>query len=602
MMEVGCESGGAAGATFAAALQFFAASQCLVQEPWPPQANVQNGTHFDFIVVGGGTAGATLAARLSALPVSVLLLEAGGDPPQDSIIPGFKDSMKRSYYDWNFTTTNDYYSSQSLQDGSQRQPRGKMLGGSGSINDMIYSRGFPADYDDWASIVGEGWNWDNVLSYFKKTEYLTDERITINPDLASLHGFDGEIEVSGSTDSTFATDKFLEAFKELNFNIVQDMTNPNTIGAGRFSHTIKDGKRHSSLTALLNKASERNNLFVLKEAHVVKILVENETAYGVKVLLEGDEFIFYADKEIIMTAGTFNTAKLLLHSGIGPKEHLEEMGISVVKDLPVGENLHDHVMVLTYLAADNGTCDLDKNNVHMDTIRYLYDRSGSLVRTSDLGAYISYNEAANVPDFAIYPTCIYANSDFYVACLEILGFKASICEKIDSLNKDLEILSLAVVNLKPKSRGRVRLQSLDPLDPPLIYSGTFNDGSDLDYYPGAIETARSIASTSYFNSKNAFVVEFDIEQCNDFIDREYLECLAKATAMSAWHAVGTAAMGTVVDSELRVKGINGLRVADASVMPNVVRGNTNSPVVMIAEKAADYIKDYYKTLGYLNKN
>ncbi|XP_050346212.1 ecdysone oxidase-like [Nymphalis io] len=596
MREVGCDGGGASGATFAAALQFLAASTCLLQEPWPPQADVQNGTHFDFIVVGGGTAGATLAARLSALSVNVLLLEAGGDPPQDSIIPGFKDIMKRSNYDWNFTSTNDNYSSQALQNGSQRQPRGKMLGGSGSINDMIYSRGFPADYDEWASIVGENWSWNNVLTYFKKTENLTDERITINRDLASFHGFDGEIEVTGSTDSTFTTDKFLEAFKELNFSIVKDMTNPSTIGAGRFSHTIKDGKRHSSLTALLNKASEKKNLFVLKNALVAKILVHNETAYGVKVLLEDDEFIFYADKEIIISAGTFNTAKLLLLSGIGPKEHLEEMGISVIKDLPVGENLHDHVMVLTYLAAQNGTCDLDKKNVHMETIKYLYDRSGSLVRTSDLGAYISYNKSLNVPDFAIYPTCMTANSAFYNPCLEILGFNEGICEKIDSLNRDFEILSLAVVNLKPKSRGRVRLQSLDPLDPPLIYSGTFNNSSDLDYYPDAIQTAWSIANTSHFNSKNASVVVFDIEQCNDLFERKRLECLARATAMSAWHAVGTAAMGTVVDSELKVKGIVGLRVADASVMPTVVRGNTNSPVVMIAEKAADYIKEYYKII------
>ncbi|CAH2106839.1 unnamed protein product [Euphydryas editha] len=596
MVELSCASTGAAGATFTAALQFFAASQCLLQEPWPPQADVKNGTHFDIIVVGGGTAGATLAARLSDLPVKILLVEAGGDPPQDSIIPGLKDSMKGSYYDWNFTTTDDYYSSQALQDGSQRQPRGKMLGGSGSINDMIYSRGFPADYDEWASIVGDDWNWSNVLTYFKKTEHLTDERITVDPELSYLHGFDGEIEVYGSNDSPFATDKYLEAFEELGLDIVKDMTNPFKIGAGRFSHTIKDGKRHSSLTAMLNKASEKNNLYVLKDAHVAKILVENDTAYGVKVLLNDDELQFFADKEVVVTAGTFNTPKILMLSGIGPKEHLDEMGINVVKDLPVGENLHDHIMVLTHLAADNGTCYTSKEDAHMETIKYLYDRSGSLVRSSDVGAYLSFNkETKNVPDFAIYPTCVRVNSDFYVPCRKILGFKRSICEKIDTLNKEYEIITLAVVNLKPKSRGTVLLQSLDPLDPPLIYSGTFNDMRDLDNYPDAIEFARSVAGTYYFSSKNAFVIDLDIDECDDIFDRERLECIAIATAMSAWHAVGTAAMGTVVDSELRVKGVTGLRVADASVMPKVVRGNTNSPVVMIAEKAADYIKH---SLGY----
>lgn len=500
--------------------------------------------------------------------------------------------MKNSYYDWNFTTVDDYYSSQALENGRQKQPRGKMLGGTGSINDMIYSRGFPADYNDWASLVGDEWNWTNVLKYFKKTEYLTDERITEHPELAQLHGFEGEIEVAGSRQSTFTTDKYLEAFEELGFNIVSDMTNPDIIGAGRFSHTIRDGRRHSSLTALLNQASNRTNLHVLKDAQVTKILIDNSTAHGVQVWLGDAEVYFYASKEIIITAGTFNTAKLLLLSGIGPKDHLEYVGIEVVEDLPVGNNFHDHTMVLTYLAAENGTCHSDEQTSHLNAIQYLYDRSGFLSKTSDLGAYISFNNSTkNVPDFAIYPSCMPVNSGFYTSCREMLGFEEHICKNIENINRKYEIFSLAVVNLKPKSRGRVRLESLDPLDPPLIHSGTFSDDSDLDNYPEAIKTAWSIADTKYFKSKNAFVIDLEIDQCNGTYNDEYLKCLAKNTVMSAWHAVGTAAIGTVVDSNLRVKGINQLRVADASVMPSVVRGNTNSPVVMIAEKAADFIKE-----------
>ncbi|XP_045497792.1 glucose dehydrogenase [FAD, quinone]-like [Colias croceus] len=595
MIETSCIGlgSGAVGATITATLQFFAASQCLLQDSWPEHANLENGTSFDFIVVGGGTAGAVVAARLSELrDYTVLLIEAGGDPPPESVIPGFRNSMKNSKVDWNFTTTNDNYSSQALQHGRQRQPRGKMLGGSGSINDMIYARGFPIDYDEWATTLGDEWSWNNVLEYFKKTEYLTDERIINDPLLTELHGFTGEIEVTGSLESTRTTDKLLEAFDEMGFNIVKDMTNPYVIGAGRFSHTIRSGKRESSVTALLNKASKRDNLYILKEAVVTKILVEKNKAYGVKVLMDDDVFYFYGSKDIVISAGTFNTAKLLLLSGIGPREHLEEMNIEVHADLPVGENLHDHVMVLTFLEADEGTCTVDEKENYFEMIKYLYDKSGFYVRSSDLAAYISYNSSMkNVPDFGLYPTCMGINEGFYDPCVKTLGFKPYICEKVAAVNQEKEIFIFPVVNLKPKSRGKVLLKSTDELVAPLIYSGVFSNQEDLVHYPEAMRTAWSIVNTTYFSEKNAQVIDLNVKECRGLSGDELLTCIARSMATSAWHAVGTASMGTVLDSKLRVKGIRGLRVADASVMPNVIRGNTNAPVVMIAEKAADFIKE-----------
>ncbi|XP_053607565.1 ecdysone oxidase-like isoform X2 [Plodia interpunctella] len=584
-----CATGGAVTSTLTAAIQFFAASQCVLTGPWPQHGTPANESRFDFIVVGAGSAGAALAARLADTDAAVLLLEAGGDPPQEAIIPGFRDSLKGGKYDWNFTTEDDKFSSQALKGGRQRQPRGRMLGGSGSMNDMIYARGFPADYHEWAEIAGDDWDWDKVLEYFKKTEHLTDEAIVYNPHLMKYHGRGGEIEVAGLNASTFETDRFLDAFRELGFNMVDDMTNPEVIGAGRFSHTIRNGQRDSSLTALLNK--DKPNLFVFKNAFATQVLIENSTAYGVKVVSGDVDFQFYAKKEVIVSAGTFNTAKLLMLSGIGSKEHLEGFGIKVESDLPVGNNLHDHVMVLTFLAADNGTCFTDQASLYMDMIRYLYDKTGSFSYSNSMGAYVSLNGDPSVPDFAIYPVCIpMGNSYYQQGCSEILGFQDAICTTLSEKNKEYELLSLAVVLLKPKSRGAVRLRSTDPSDSPLIYSGTFNNPDDLADFPEVIELVHSIVNTSYFKRMNAHVVDFDISICSGLEGREKQACRARAMATSAWHAVGTAALGGVVDPQLRVFGVSGLRVADASVMPKVPRGNTNAPAIMIAEKAADFIK------------
>lgn len=496
-----------------------------------------------------------------------------------------------SPFDWNFTTTGDGQSSQGLSGGSQRQPRGKMLGGSGSMNNMIYARGFPADYDEWADIAGPEWSWENVLPYFKKTEHMTEQQIVNNEELMKYHGRDGEIEVSGLNNTSEEIERFLEAFREIGFHIVNDMTNPHKIGAGKFSHTIRDGKRDSSLTALLNKA-KGDNIFVLKNAMVTKILLDNATAVGVKVLTTEYELHFYAEKEVIVSAGTFNTPKLLMLSGIGPKEHLDELGIDVIKDLPaVGGNLHDHVMFLNYIAAENGTCYTSEATQYMDMIKYLYDRSGSLANADSMGALLALKGSeSNTPDFAFYPTCSPQKFQFYEGCVSVIGLDSKICAQLDAENQSNELISIAVVLLKPQSRGKIRLLSTNPLDDPLIYSGTFDNLEDLDGFPEAVDVVNSLAETSYFKKKSAHVVDIKIDVCDGLNGSEEVKCKARAMATSAWHAVGTASLGKVVDGELRVIGVQRLRVVDASVMAKVTRGNTNAPVVMIAEKAADFIR------------
>lgn len=507
--------------------------------------------------------------------------------------------LKGSRYDWNFQTVNDSYSSQALIGGSQKQPRGKMLGGTGSLNDMVYARGFPADYEEWAAILADDtWNWTNVLEYFKKSEHLTDERILKEPALLVNHGFDGPIEVSGLTESPFDIDRFLDAFEELGFKIVKDMTSTDEIGAGRFSHTIKQGRRASSLTGMLNEAATRGNLHILKNATVTSVLIANSTAYGVRALINNKELHFYANKEVILSAGTFNTPKILMLSGIGPKEHLQNFNIKVVQDLPgVGDNLHDHVMVLHFLAADNGTCYTDEATGYMDVIRYLHDRSGPLALANSMGAYLSLNRSRpNVPDFAFYPSCMPVNVEFRDQCVSVLGLNEDICSKLGALNEERELIVVAAVLLKPKSRGKVRLRSADPLVYPLIYSGTFENPEDLEGFPEAERWVRAFANTSYFRSKRARFVELDVAGCGGRAGAGRARCWARATALPAWHAAGAAAAGStgsVLDARLRVRRVARLRVADASAMPALVRANTNAPVVMIAQQAATFIQHDY---------
>ncbi|KAF9817625.1 hypothetical protein SFRURICE_014764 [Spodoptera frugiperda] len=590
----GCAGAGPAATYVAAALQFFAASQCLLQESYPRQAHVTNGSRYDFIVVGGGTAGSALAARLAEEDrFSVLLLEAGPNPPEESIIPGLRQTLKETPYDWNFTTVDDGVTSQALADHVQRQPRGKMLGGSGSLNDMVYARGHPEDYYEWADIAGDVWNWTNVLDYFKRTEHMTDANIIHNEELMQYHGTGGAIEVSGAHYPGSPNSKLMQAFQELGFAAVDDMTYPYKIGVGKFSHTIRAGRRDSSLTAMLNKVKS-GKLHVKKNTFATRILFEGNKAVGVRADSDGRDLFVYANNEVIISAGTFNTPKLLLLSGVGPSDVLDQFGIDVVQDLPVGQGLQDHVMFLNFMSAERGTCKMNDSDGYFNVIKYLYNGSGSLSYSDSIGAYLPQKDrAAHVPYFAIYPSCVPAGQLTSGQCTRGLGFTSDICDKLQKENELRELIVAAVVLLKPQSRGNVTLQSLHPGDDPAIYSGTFDDEADMEGFPEAIEKTLSLVNTTYFRKLDARVVDLTPESCRGLREARRTRCSLRALALAAWHAVGTARLGAVLDAELRVRGLRGLRVADASVMPTMVRGNTNAPVVMIAEMAADFIRNQY---------
>ncbi|CAG9786428.1 unnamed protein product [Diatraea saccharalis] len=602
-----CAAGGSTVANaVSAALHFFAVAQCMMREPWPEQPKIMNESHFDIIVVGGGSAGSLIASRLAELgDVTVLLVEAGPDPPPESMVPAYKDFMKTGAYNWNFTSTTNSESSKALEGGIQRQPQGRMLGGSGSANDMVYTRGFPHDFHTWADIAGPTWDWDAVLPSFKKTEHLTDPTILNDPVLMAYHSVEGEITVSGSKQTSKDVDTFLNAFNELGFPIVEDMTYPGRFGAGRFLHTIRDGRRDSTATAFISRAGfeNRGNLFVLRNSVVTQILIDsNKTAYGVKVTRDEESFIYYADFEVVLSAGVFNTPKLLMLSGIGPRNHLEEMGIDVVHETPVGESLHDQTMVLIYLTADVDLCTLPKAERHIEMIKYLYNQTGALSSSDSMGLYMSTDKNSDVtaPDFAIYPVCIPKNVGFRNACPSILNFQKHICDKLGAINEEKELLSFAVVKLNPVSKGNVKLASNDPKDNPSIYSGTFSDPRDYEGYPEAMRTVYSLVNTTVMKQIGARVVDYDLPDCNglEVEDDNYFKCIAQNVGMSAWRAGGSVSMGAVLTPRLKMKGMHKLRVADASAMPATVRGNVEAPVIMIAERAVSYINEEVKATPY----
>ncbi|KAJ8717001.1 hypothetical protein PYW08_005400 [Mythimna loreyi] len=313
---------------------------------WVQQAQVHDGSSFDFIVCGAGSAGSVIANRLTEIEdASVLLIEAGGDPPVESVVPACMDYMKNTSVDWNYRTEDDGYSQQTHKNHGVEMTRGKMLGGSSSINYMFYTRGNPNDYDGWANITGDQtWNWENTLPYFKKSERLV-EPILLEYDAGRYHGTDGYLGTTRYYNEEVL--KYFEAFKELGHEIVMDTNGGTPLGYTECMFTIADHLRQSTAQSFLSPIKNRRNLFVLKNTLVSKILFDDDkNAIGVEVILANNKTASYkARKEVIVSAGTINTPQLLMLSGVGPKEHLLSHNITVISDLPVGQALQDHVVL-----------------------------------------------------------------------------------------------------------------------------------------------------------------------------------------------------------------------------------------------------------------
>ncbi|CAH2246668.1 jg21794 [Pararge aegeria aegeria] len=596
---------GTASQLFASAINILTAAQCIVPDIKSPYETLPDQDIFHFIIVGGGSAGSVVANRLSEINKwNVLLLEAGPEPPIESVIPNLERSLYRSKYDWQYATKSDGITHQGLRNCSVRWPRGKMLGGSSSINAMFYVRGNDHDFKSWYDEGNPSWSPENVNTYFRKAENFQDMELNKNPDIYNTYGHDGPLVVN-SFNSTYADtiQHVLDSWDHIGVKQVPDINAAKFEGRGLCSFsraTAANGQRQSTDRAYLNPANNRHNLKIVTKAFVTKILINDDAqAYGVEVDINGEQKTFYADIEVIISAGAINTAQLLMLSGIGPQRHLLSQNITCKVDLPVGQNLQDHPYLPIPICGNKPGPD-NKDEKMFEVLQYFHDKTGYLQHGSmtNMAAFFSRDENMTYPEFQSHFILFPQNST--TARPFFSAFTDNVADSITKCHADNALYIIALHILHPYSRGNISIISSDPYDYPDIFANYLSDERDLQASADSIKIATTLLDTPYFKSINGFIPKINLQQCNkyEFLSERYWKCYSIHMTQTVFHPIGTAKMGpnpkdSVVNNLLKVYGVKGLRVVDASIMPYVTSGNTNAPVIMIGEMASDMIKDEY---------
>lgn len=533
----------------------------------------------DYIIVGGGSAGCVLANRLSENPdISVVLIEAGGEGwnPLIHIPAGYIKTMVNPAMNWMFTTEPD----QRTGNRAIALPRGKVLGGSSAINAMLYVRGQAQDYDIWAQKGNAGWSYDDILPYFRKSEGCQIEALRGG----EFRGDDGPLAVAELRNTYPVLDRLKDAAESRGYPKNPDYNGASQEGFGYYQVTQKHGLRYSAKKAYLQPVRRRKNLRIITKAFVTKLNFETGDAtpkiIGITYVKNGKTQVLQAGREVILSAGAYQSPQLLELSGIGAATHLSQLGIKVRTDLKgVGENMADHyISRLSWRLNKNLSLNDTARGLPLvqEVIRYALTRRGTLSMPAGmLAGFVRTSDRVATPDV-----------QYHIA-------NASFANPAKRVFHKFPGLTIGPCQLRPLSRGSVHIASLDPVKHPIIRPEYLSDRQDQQVHVEGMKIARDLMATDIMRT----VVTKELTPGHDLKTDDELLAYALETGVTLYHPVSTCRMGPdprngdVVDAQLRVYGVRGLRVVDASIMPELISGNTNAPTIMIAEKAADMIKE-----------